>query len=269
MYYKVITKKNFNEIETIMAEMKVLAAKRFAENGCSAQATTPICIMGEDAINLFDKKFSRVIKIEYAPAMRTDGKTVAKSIPYISGEYSYFITCDGQNGCFSNFNNWDGIRSLIEIDGVLLFPNRSRTATRSFSLWNDDTDYYNYLPYEWEKNNPEPTKVGTISDKKIRAWKDWLCARCMAALDEIRTREKNVADFLARIDAIPESECQRKLVYENHGEIVRNGLCYSWEISNGVVRDSLKVHYSTAFKDGKTTFDAFKEMCVGKYVGKL
>jgi len=269
MIYKTITKENFNEIETIMQRMKTLATERFAEDKYSAQATEYICIMGEDAINLFDKKFSGVIKKEYAPTMRTDEKTVAKSIPYVTGHYCYYITRDGSNGRFSNFNDWGGIKALVEIDGVLLYPHRADKTTKSFSLWNDNTDYRNYLPSEWEKNNPEPTKVGVISDKKIRAWKDWLCGRKNAAEAEMKRREKNVADFLAKIEAIPESECLRKQVGDVRGEIVRNGLCYSWEISYGIVYDKLKVHYTTAWKDGKTTFDAFKEMVVGKYVGKL
>ncbi len=269
MKYRIIKSENFHEIENIMEEMKSLAEKRFAEEKYSAQASEYIAIFGEDAIKLFAEKYDVKIANKFAPAMKTDGKTTVKILPYVMGEYSYYISRDGANGCFVNFNNWDGIRTMLEVDGVILWPCSTKTATKGFMLFNDETDYRNYLPYDWEKNNPAPNNVGTISDKKMQAWKEWLIARKNAAEENKNQLEDKVAAFLRNIAAIPESECQRKDVREYQGEIIRNGLCYSWKIENGVVYDKIEVHYTTAWRDGKSRLDCFKEMCAGKYVAKL
>jgi len=259
---------NYSELKKIMAETKATAAARFAEDKWSAQASTYLAILGEDTIRRFAADF-QATKTEFATPIKTDGKTRAKLIPFAFGEYSYYFSKDGSNGKFVNFDSWNGHESLIEFDGVLLWPCHTRTATRDFTLFNDNTDYRNYLPYGWEKENPEPNKVGTLSDKKMAEWTNYLLAKKKAAENEKEMRENGVANFLARIAEIPESECQRKEVREFGGEIIRNGLCFSWKISNGVVYQEMKVHYTTGWRDKKDTLTCFNEMAVGKYVGIL
>ena len=264
MYCKVITAENYSELQKIMAETKAHAAARFAEDKWSAQASTRIAFIGYDAIKRFADEF-QAVKMEFAEPMKTDGKTRAMNVPFVWGEYSYYFTREGSNGKFVNFNDWDGIKHLVLFDGILLWPCSTRTATRDFRLFNDETDYRNYLPYDWEKNNPAPNNVGTISDKKMQAWKTWLITRKNAAEENKNQREDKVAAFLERIAEIPASECQKKVVGEYQGEIIRNGLCYSWKIQNGVVYDDLKVDYTTGWRDKKDKLTCFKEMAVGEY----
>lgn len=141
--------------------------------------------------------------------------------------------------------------------------------TCAFFIFNDCTDYRTSLPYDWENKNPAPQRVGTLTDKKVKAWHDWLLARREAAQQEMARREDEVQAFRRRIAAIDPATCQRYDVREYQGEIVRNGLCFSWKIINGHVEQKIEVHYATGWRDDKDKLQCFTEMCEGRYVAVL
>lgn len=266
MIYKIITMENFSQVEKVQAEMKALAKERFAKDGYSAQATEHIAFVGEDAIRAFAEQF-KCIAIKFAPQIKTDGKTRARIIPYIFGRYSYYISQQGENGKFGEFIKWSGIESLIEFDGILFrgWDRIEQGKPCRLQIYNDDTDYYNYLPSDWEMKNPQPNKVGTITDKKMSQWKDWLLARQKSANDKKMEREGNVAKFFAEIAKIPSSECKTMEIGKNRGRIVRNGLCLRYSIQNGVVSTSIEVTLPVFSKESKV--DVFNKMCEGIFVG--
>lgn len=271
MNYKLFTIENLSDIESVLQQAKECAEKRHAESGYNAQSLERIVILGEEAIDAFCKKYN-VKKDKYANPLKTDGKTSAEIIPYIDGECGYTVSHGGEvNRYFSNFGCWRGITSMVKFDETLMvwFDAKEQGKPARWCIFNDNTDYYNYLPYGWREENPEPNKMGTITDKKAREWKNWLTAKRQAALNERDRREGAVVTFMKRIGKIDKNNCQRYNVGETSGEIIRNGLCFSWTISNGVVSQKLDVHYTTAWRDGKDKLDAFNEMCAGKYVGKL
>ena len=267
MQYTIITMENYSDIERIKREVKNRVNEAMRQDRFNDYGAHYFSIQGRETIERFAAEYN--LKKTVFSEFDTDGKTRAHLIPHIEGHYFYNVRGEVSEG-MTDFYYYDGIRNLVEFDGLLLWPSFERNkSTCSFSIFNDDTDYRTYLPYNWEDENPKPQRVGVITDKKMQAWKDWLLARREAALQEKARREDGIKQFRQRIAAIDPATCQRYHVHENKGEIVRNGLRYSWKIIHGYVEDKIEIDYTMGWRDHKDRLLCFTEMCEGKYVSVL
>lgn len=267
MQYTIITAENYSDIERIKRQVKNRVAQAMKTDRFNNYGTECLSIQGREAIERFAAEYD-LGKLTFSE-FPTDGKTRARLVPHIEGHYYFNARGEGSEG-MTNFYAYDGIRNLVEFDGLLLWPSFERNkSTCTFCIFNDCTDYRTYLPSSWENETPAPQRVGTLTDKKMQAWHDWLLARREAATQEMARREDEVEAFRRRIAAIDPATCQRYDVRENSGEIVRNGILYKFQIANGRVNDRIEVHYTTGWRDGKDRLQCFTEMCEGRYVAVL
>lgn len=253
MYYNIITAKNFNDIE-ILSKAKI----NEIDNGYKLDpwfnyGTVYFAVIGSDALQMFREKYG-VKLTRYAETIKTDGKTRAKVLPYILPEF-YYDARTGKSG-LTNFCEYTEINYLVEFDGALFrFNNWSGNKTRTLSLFNDNTEYNKYLPYNWESENQAPAKVGVLSDKKLKAWYEYLMSKKQAAENEKNKRENKVNLFLDKIKSIDTSKFDDSFVSEKSGHFVCNGLRYSYTIENGFISENIQVHYSC-----KKNLDSFLNM---------
>lgn len=248
MYYNIITAKNFNDIE-ILSKAKI----NEIDNGYKLDpwfnyGTVYFAVVGSDALQMFREKYG--VKLTRYADIKTDGKTSAKIIPYILPEF-YYDARDGKSG-LTNYNEYTEICYLVEYNGVLMYY---KHVSRTFSLFNDNTEYNKYLPYNWENENQAPAKVGVLSDKKLKSWYEYLMSKKQAAENEKNMRENKVNLFLDKIKSLDASKFDDSFVSEKSGHFVRNGLRYSYTIENGFISENIQVHYSC-----KKNLDSFLNM---------
>ena len=256
MKYEIITAQNFSDIEKLSEAKKESVKKSYAVDRWQNYGSVNFAVIGEDALQMFREKYGYKLQ-RYSAPLKTDGKTRAKILPYILPEY-YFDARDGGRGGIVNVRDSFEIGYFIEFDGALLQYYGGKTV--SFSLFNDDTDYYNYLLYGWKKEHPAPNNVGVITDRKILAWYDYLISRKEAADAEKKRRENGVNEFLNTLRAFDPSGCSSCTIGANSGRIICGGLEYSYNINSGRINENIHIHYSC-----EKTFETFAKMIRGDY----
>lgn len=220
-----------------------------------------VYITGEKAIERFLKEYAPNAKTENARQIQTDGKTSAQILPYIIVD----IQGDSReaNGviCAHCYYN---IFSIILYKGQYYELLRQYNETTGRIALHDDpfqSELRPYLPYDWEKSNPAPNKVGTITDAKLNEWIKWLNKRRGVAQAVCNERREGVQAFMARINQMDPTQFDKFKVSPNEGTIVKNGLEFTYKVEeDGNIRQSIKVHYSAW-----NNLDAFLKMAAGTY----
>ena len=254
METKIITLANFQEINK---SLEALWEK--AKNDCCTFSDN-LALIGRDTIEQYLRVYDPEGKINYSESnLKTDGKTRAELVPYIYIEL--------------NCNYWDKIkhvikqriyyaRDLVLFDGQIYSIYTGNKSAGAVSLFKDDYNYYkNYLPYRWEENNPAPQNIGTITDKKMTAWAEYLKQK-RAAADQVFNEKQNAAAVLrSTLAALDGSKFDYIKINENSGQIIKNGLEYHFEITDtNTVREHIEVHYKAP-----QTIAAFLDMIAGNY----
>ena len=251
----IITIENWNDLNKEVEQLQNCAALA----GCCYG--THVYITGEKAIERFLKEYAPTAKIEKARDIKTDGKTSAQILPYIIVD----IQGDSRDAkgvvCTHCYYN---IFSIILYKGQyyeLLRPYNE--ATGSIALHGDpfQKELRPYLPYDWEKSNPAPNKVGTITDAKLNEWIKWLNKRRGVAQAVCNERREGVSAFIARLNQMNPTQFDKFKVGPNGGTLVKNGLEFTYKVEeDGNIRQSIKVHYSAGWD-----LDAFLKMAAGNY----
>jgi hypothetical protein len=262
MKYIIIEKNNFADLEKIQSEAKKRTDASYKLDQWQHYEHGTLAIIGE-AVKMFCEKYGYTFAGE--ETIKTDGKTSAEIIPCITP--SYYYDARDQRGGLTDIYTHSKIGCLVRYNGVLLdhYKKHYNSDLREFRLFNDQTDYRTYLPYKWGENNPSPNFVGTITDKKINDWLNWLNLR-KAAAEEVRNLSENrVALFMEKIRGFNTSGCSDYKITENSGYFVRNGLRYSYEIeTGGYISESIKVD-TTCNLSNVDTLGKFELMTTGNF----
>ena len=251
----IITIDNFGDLNKEVENLQNLASLAGACFGGH------VYITGEKAIERFLKEYAPAAKIEKARDIKTDGKTSAEILPYImvniegDSRREKGIVC---SDCYYN------IFSIIKYNGEYYELLRQYNEnTGSIALHNDpfQEELRPYLPYGWEKSNPAPNKVGTITDAKLNEWIKWLNKRRGVAQAICNERTAGVQAFMARINQMDPTQYDKFKISANEGTIVKNGLEYKFIFEEGGhIHQQIKVHYS-AHND----LDTFLKMIAGTF----
>lgn len=123
----------------------------------------------------------------------------------------------------------------------------------------DYTEYPTISRYEQTetiKHIKEPNYVGKLSTKKITEWVNYYneCNKVLKAKDD--ELNNNVQTFL---DSIKDENVQW-WNNKNSGEIVKNGIVFSFNIENGWISKKIEVHYSVS-----SDLDTFKKLSDNKF----
>lgn len=259
MKYIIIEKSNFTDIEKVQNAAKNRIKEAYKLDHFNNYTHGTFAIIG-DAVKMFCDKYN----VSYAgqDTIKTDGKTKAEIIPFISP--SYYYDARSNEGCLTDIHTYEKINCLINYNGVLLEPFKLHYNKEMFAfrLFNDTTDYNTYLPYNWEKENVSPNNVGTITDKKLDSWVTWLKNRKLAALNAKDSANNKVNNFLAKIRKFDVNEFSDYKITDKSGYFVKNGLRYSYQINNaGYISEKIELAYITT---NLNTLDKFKLMTQGK-----
>ena len=264
MKYIIIKSGNFSDIEKVQADAKVRKDASYKIDAFDNYAHGTFAIIGADAVSMFCEKYG--FSFSGNDTIKTDGKTKAEIIPYITPSY-YYDARDGGRGGITDIYTHSKIGCLVKYNGVILehYKKHYNSDARGFYLFNDETDYNKYLPNNWENENPRPNYVGVITDKKISDWVNWLNARKNAAESAKMAANNKVSAFMEKIRAFDVSGCTEYQINEKHGYFVRNGLRYSYEIGeSGYISESIKIDYDVNLSKLET-LEKFKLMTVGNF----
>lgn len=260
MYYNIIKSENFADIEKIQESARVDILKRYALDQWDNYTRGDFAIIGEKTLNMFFNTYGG--KVSEVDEIKTDGKTRAAVVPYISVSYYYDAREGGRGGL--DISRYIRQNFIVSFNGVLLnsYKIDNKRQKWGFTLLNDNTDYNKYLPYGWEEQHPKPQSVGTLTDKKAASWLNWLQDRKAAAEAEKAKRGEKVAAFIAKVQKIDTTACKDFRIGDNSGYFVRNGLRYSYQITgSGNVSETLEVDY----RIGGSKLDAFNMMVTGNF----
>lgn len=258
--YEILDITNYeNRINEILAKVENNA--KMSEYG---QSHAHILVCGDLAIKRYIQDYAPEAHLVETPILPNDGKTVAGFIPYI------FVKAGADMGinngraqihpdCYYS-TEW-----LIYWGGEYYRLGRDRKATHDLCLYDDPTDYYNYLPHNWDKENPAPAKIGVITDKKLTAWAEYIKKRQNAANEVKNGRNNEVADFLNRIKNYDYTGADYK-ISDTRGYILKNGLMFTFQITNtGYIQTELKVYTNIHDSDKLANFEL---MTSGNYKSK-
>lgn len=132
------------------------------------------------------------------------------------------------------------IRTILFYDGLFLVPYKSKNMYEFFTRL-DFLDFYRGFEYDKEK----PQKIGVATDKKIRAWWQYL-------LDEQKEKtlyackiDKKIREFMEEIKLSGENLEIKEDYRSISGEIVRGGIQYTFNVdkSNGSISQRVMLHY--------------------------
>lgn len=105
-----------------------------------------------------------------------------------------------------------------------------------------DCDFENISSYtisEIQKKYEAPKKVGVLTTKKIQ---DWIKYNQNIYLDVKSESEKHTDNIESFLESI-KGENVRFFNDGKSGEIVKNGIKYSFKIENGYVSEKIEIHY--------------------------
>lgn len=220
-----------------------------------------VYITGEKAIERFLKEYAPNAKTENARQIQTDGKTSAKILPYIIVDIQGDSRSEKGIVCAHCYYN---IFSIILYKGQYYELLRQyNEGTGRIALHDDPfhSELRDYLRYGWEKENPAPNKVGTITDAKLNEWIKWLNKRRGVAQAICNERREGVSAFMARLNQMDPTQFDKFKVSPNGGEIVKNGLEYNFKVEpDGHIREKIEIHYRAGHD-----LDAFLNMAAGTF----
>ena len=262
MKYIIIEKSNFADIEKVQndAKNRIKEAYKLDRLNSSCYTHGTFAVIGE-AVKMFCDKYG--VSFAGQNTIKTDGKTKAEIIPFITPSFYYDARSD--EGGLIDIYAHDNIKCLVNYNGVLLEPFKLHYNKEMFSfrLFNDNTDYNTYLPYNWEKENVSPNNVGTITDKKIESWVNWLKKRQLAALNAKDCANNKVNNFLAKIREFDVNEFSDYKITDKSGYFVKNGLRYSYQINKGgYISENIEI---ACISTNLNALDKFKLMTQGKF----
>ena len=265
MFYEIITSDNWQRLEELRKAGEKRAKENYKKDPFNGYTTEYFAIFGIDAIMRFGKEHGFNFT-NFEPAYKTDNKTSAEVIPYLIGEWYYDARPPQPRGGLAEVYNHSKICNLIRFNNLLLTPgwHRKEGETQTFRIFNDTTNY-DFLPYDWSSKHPEPQRVGVLSDKKLQAWVDWLVER-RAEAENLKIFSENKKDeFLKRMRSLDTSKCTDVEIGENRGHLVRNGIRFSYQITNkNTVSTKLDIDLSVRIKNGDN-LDAWQQIVEGKY----
>lgn len=158
-------------------------------------------------------------------------------------------------------------RTVISYDGTffgLLDTYKKTTFELGYLI--DTRDYYNRL-YGYSEKNPMPQRVGTLTDKKLQQWSEWLKARAKAYDEKVSRDVCEIRQFLSEIRLLAEKYPHKhNRVTDGHGQIIHNNLCFSYKIRYGRIDKEIKIESLAPYKNGEwqDILDVFKLMAEGK-----
>lgn len=255
METKIITLANFEEINTSLESLW----EKAKNESCTMSDT--LAIFGRDTIEKYLREYDPEGNVNFTTVsnLKTDGKTRAELVPYIYIEL--------------NCNYWNKTkhavkqriyyaRNLVLFDGQIYSIYTGNKSAGAVTLFADDYNYYkDYLPYRWEEQHPAPQNIGTITDKKMIAWAEYLKQK-RAAADQVFNGKQNAAAVLrSKLAALDGSKFDYIKINDKSGQIIKNGLEYHFEITeSNTIIEHIEVYYRTP-----QNIESFLQMIAGNY----
>lgn len=112
-----------------------------------------------------------------------------------------------------------------------------------------------YLIKNITKNFKAPKKIGVLSTKKIKDWIEYNQNVYLALKAENDKRSDEITNFLNSI----KGENIHWIEHNKSGEIIKNGIVFTFKIENGYITQDIRIHYNVP-----KTFEAFKLLANNK-----
>lgn len=123
-------------------------------------------------------------------------------------------------------------------EDIMLYWN-ANSKTIGLCDGHDWNFYRDNLPYHWSAENPEPNKVGVLTNKKVGDWLKYLASKKVAAEKEYDSKVYRYNKFMDKIRAISPKYSIKYEVGDKCGVIEKNGLRLAY--SAGIGYNSVQV----------------------------
>lgn len=151
----------------------------------------------------------------------------------------------------------ENTKFILENDviGIVIRYNTYNKQYHFFGNWNqiDMKNISNYQINDFRKNFKKPRGVGKLSKKKIADWIKYetdIYLACKKKNDEL---EDNTKTFLKTLEGQNvQWHLKNEKTGQYSGEIIKNGIKYSFTITNGYVNQKIEVYYKVP-----TNLDSF------------
>jgi hypothetical protein len=155
-----------------------------------------------------------------------------------------------------------GAEMILCADGrrFHMYFKRSGCSVESIYEVNDQRNYYEHLPYDYDTLNPKPSKtMSALTDDKLDAWIKYITERQNACDEEVKSKYAKVYEFVQKLrDTIDPSKCTICEIGDNKGRIVANNLRLTYNVSRSGYLDTRVDIYRNLY--GDNMIDEFVKM---------
>ncbi len=247
---KIFTIENISELASLMDETAKLA-KSDEGKYCYKR----FLIVGDDAAKYASVYgFSKTnYTYAYSNGELKGGSENAVILNAYYAEYHYDARNDSSG--FSNAHK----TTLVRYKGEYFEPYFLHGTTAILHIVFDVRPYHEKISAQWSQEHPEPNKVGTLTDKKMEEWYNYLTLR-REEYDRVVNKEKDaIAEFLAQVREAS-AYCKEASIGDTQGYLRSNNLVFSYSISHGYISKEIKVDYR-----GNNTLETFMKMIKGEF----
>lgn len=246
---KIFTIKNISEFSNFMNEIETSAKSCDGEYDCER-----LCIVGDNAAEYAEKHFGFTRPTHsYRNELKGSAKDAEiKNIYYAEWYYDARSDTHGFSTVFK--------RQCVCYKGEFLEPIFGNRATSAwFSFVFDMRTYHEKITNSWKNGHPEPNKVGTLTDKKLADWYEYLTARREEYDRVVRAENDTINQFLTQVRELA-PQCKEARIGDVQGVLRANNLVFSYSISKGYIYKEIKVDYR-----GNTSLETFAKMIKGEF----
>ncbi|UKK52705.1 hypothetical protein [Prevotella sp. E2-28] len=246
---KIFTIENISELANLMDEIAALAKSR--KDYCYKS----FLIVGDDAAeyaNVYG--FSKPNHTcAYSNGKLKGGSEDAVIQNAYYSEY-YYDARNGSSG-FSSLHK----TTLVRYKGEFLEPNFCYGTTATLHIVFDTRIYHEKISAQWKQEHPEPNRVGTLTDRKIEEWYNYLTSRREEYDRVVNEETATITKFLAQVREVA-AYCKDARIGDTQGQLRANNLVFSYSISKGYINKEIKVDYR-----GSNTLETFTKMIKGEF----
>lgn len=247
---KIFTIENISELASLMDE-----TAKFAKSDEGKYCYKRFLIVGDDAAKCASVYGFSKPNYTYAYSNRElkGGSEDAVILNAYYAEYHYDARNDSSG--FSNAHK----TTLVRYKGEFFEPYFYNSTTATLHIVFDMRTYHEKISAQWKREHPEPNRVGTLTDRKMEEWYNYLTSRREEYDRVVNEENAAIEKFLAQVREAS-AYCKEASIGDTQGHLRSNNLVFSYSISHGYISKEIKVDYR-----GSNTLETFIKMIKGEF----
>lgn len=228
----IITSENVSKVDGLV---KGLVAESLSSSNHYAQMD--VFVVGKDTFDTVTGKLGDY-RVTDMYNMRALEEFASKNKSRARVEDLYHVSLYADNGKFG-YSDYISRTKCVTADGAIL--SLYGKGTYMFFFLADRREYNKVLPWHYEEGKI-PNQVGTLTDKKLDDWLNYLNERANTYDEIVNERDSEVEDFLNSLRKVAEGNEADSSIGDCRGYIERNGVRFSYEIDrHGYIKTDIRL----------------------------